>query len=297
MTLSPFYIGGDQLHYRRVYDEISSLKLSEAYTYYRSNLDSSELVHFLITYFASPVLGKDLVMSLFNAALAYAALRLCRTLGASPIIAALIPLTNYYFFTMYFSAERLKFAMIFLMLGVSFINKYRYFYFYSILAVLSHTQIIIIYASMLLKLLFRNLVYLFNTGRFPVYLLFLPLVVAAVIVVNYDQIISKFSSYYQDRSITEMNRSLIFLLLTLYVSKNKVNILVFFVPILIATMLVGGDRVNMLGYFLFLYFSLQYKRGLNLLNIVTTLYFGIKTVIFVSDIIMLGTGFPIEEVQ
>lgn len=297
MMISPYYTDGDQLHYRRVYDEISSFKLFEAYTYYRSSLDSSELVHFLITYFASPILSKDFLVSLFNAALAYAAIQLSRTLGASAFIAALIPLTNYYFFVMYFSAERLKFAMIFLLLGMCCINKYRSFYFYSILAVLSHTQTLIIYASMLLRLFFHNLLHLFKTGRFPIYLLFLPLLVVVILAVNFEQITSKFVAYYQERSWLELSRNLIFMMLALFVSKNKVNTIVLFVPILVATMLVGGDRVNMLGYFLFLYFALQYQRGLNLFSIVTALYFAIKTIVFVTDIITTGTGFPLETIQ
>lgn len=294
MALSPFYIDGDQLHYRRVYDQISSLTLLDAYAYYRSNLDSRELIHFLLVYLISPYLDKDLVMSLSNAALAYAALRLCRTLGASPIIAALIPLTNYYFFAMYFSAERLKFAMLFMMLGLSYAGKYRPLYFYSFLAVLAHAQTTLVYTAILLKTLFRNVVYLFNTSKAPLYLLLLPLIVAPALALNLEQILSKLSSYSAERSIMEIARNAAFLLLTLCISRRKTDVIVLFIPILIATMLVGGDRVNMIGYLFFLYFALQYKKGLNVLNVGMTLYFAVKTIFFVDDFMIYGTGFPTE---
>lgn len=296
MLISPQYTGGDQIHYRRVYDEITFLGLKDAYEYYRSNLDSRELVHFIIVYFASPIMGKDLLMSVFNAGLAYSALKLCRTHGVSPIIAALIPLSNYYFFTMYFSAERLKFAMIFVILGINYINKQRLFFLYCVLAVLSHAQTIIIYASVLMQHIFNGLIYTLKNGKIPIYIIILPIVAIGILAVNIEQISSKFISYYQDRSLMEINRSLIFLMLTLYVSKNKINAIIIFIPILIATFLVGGDRVNMLSYFTFLYYALQYKRGVNAPNIILMLYFAGKTILFVDDIVNHGTGFPEAEI-
>ena len=60
---------------------------------------------------------------------------------------------------------------------------------------------------------------------------------------------------------------------------------------MIAVGIFGGERVNMFGYFVFMYFALQVNRGVNLGVILTTLYFSYQTYFFVENIILYGDGF------
>jgi hypothetical protein len=64
-----------------------------------------------------------------------------------------------------------------------------------------------------------------------------------------------------------------------------------FIPLIFATILVGAERINMLGYVVFLYHGLQYKGGRNLGVILTMIYFTFKSVGFVLEFIEIGHGF------
>lgn len=46
----PYYIYGDQVHYQRIYDGLSFFNLSDAYGFYKDNIDSQEPVYFLLSW-------------------------------------------------------------------------------------------------------------------------------------------------------------------------------------------------------------------------------------------------------
>jgi hypothetical protein len=69
-------------------------------------------------------------------------------------------------------------------------------------------------------------------------------------------LISKFNSYYDDlRGVSELARVFVFLILALYYAREKVEALLVFIPSVFTVILVGG-RVNVLAYFVFLYFCI-----------------------------------------
>ena len=60
----------------------------------------------------------------------------------------------------------------------------------------------------------------------------------------------------------------------------------------IAVFMVGGDRVNIFGYFAFLYYGLQIRRGWNFGVLATSLYFTYSSIGFLINVFQLGDGFP-----
>ena len=91
--------------------------------------------------------------------------------------------------------------------------------------------------------------------------------------------------------IFDLVRIFLLLLLSMWYSKNKNQTLLLFVPLVLAVYFVGSDRVNMMAYFVFLYYGLQCKGGLNFRVLTTTVYFALKSYGFVVDIIRYGDGF------
>ena len=72
LFFAAYYIGGDQAHYIRVYDEIKNLSLLDAQRLYRASLVSWELGHFSVIWATSSLgIEKNLVMALANSTLAY----------------------------------------------------------------------------------------------------------------------------------------------------------------------------------------------------------------------------------
>lgn len=78
------------------------------------------------------------------------------------------------------------------------------------------------------------------------------------------------------------------------VHKNKLQVFLIFIPLFGAVYFLGGERVNMMGYFVFLFYALQHKRGFNLGILATSAYFLYVNIIFVDNIIKHGEGFNIR---
>ena len=102
----------------------------------------------------------------------------------------------------------------------------------------------------------------------------------------------KITAYGGDRSIFDFLRMTIFLLIALYYTKDRLETLIYFLPLFIALYFVGEDRMNMIGYIFCLYYCLPYRAGLNLGVLITSLYFLYANIDFISKIILYGNGFP-----
>lgn len=291
ILILPFYTGGDPAQYRQVYEALPDLGLTEGYIFYSLSLSSKEFVHFFLSWLASRVVGKDLFIAFANAILAYVAMTLFQKWKASIIIAFLIILTNFYFLVLFFETERLKFGFIFLFLSMIFIDQIKRSYGFAVLALISHVQVAIVYASLLFNFFVKQLLKLFRAAKISKAVLLIPLVFIPLFLIK-DQILAKFPSYYKDtRTLVELVRILLFFLLALWYSKKKKETLIIFIPIFIAVFLVGGDRVNIFGYFVFLYYGLQIRRGWNFGVLATSLYFTYSSIGFLINVFQRGGGF------
>jgi hypothetical protein len=291
ILILPFYTGGDPARYRKVYTALPDLGLTEGYIFYSLYLSSKEFVHFFLSWLASRFVEKDLFIAFANAILAYVAMTLFQKWKASSIIAFQIILTNFYFLGLFFETERLKFGFIFLALSMIFIDQIKRSYGFAFLALISHVQVAIVYVSMLFTFFVEKLLKMFRTAKISKAVLLIPFVFIPLLLVK-EQILAKFQDYYKDeRALVELVRILIFFLLALWYSKKKKETLIIFIPIFIAVFLVGGSRVNIFGYFVFLYYGLQIRRGWNFGVIATSLYFTYSSIGFLINVFQHGGGF------
>lgn len=293
LLISPFYTEGDQTRYIRVYEALPDLDLTEGFSVYYSITGSQEFVHFILSWVASPFVEKDLFVALSNSILAYVAMSLFQKWKASVTIALLLILTNFYFLVLYFAAERLKFGFIFLALSMIYIDHVKRFSAFILLAFSSHAQVIIVYVSILFNAFIKQILKLFRTWKVAKSTLFIiPFLFIPPLLVG-NQIIAKFQGYYdiQEFSLVEMARISIFLLLALWYSKKKNETFIIFIPIMIAVFLVGGFRINMFGYFAFLYYGMQFRGGWNFGVLATSGYFACSSIVFLANIFQHGLGF------
>ena len=287
----PFYINGDQIGYRKVYEALPGLGLIDGYLFYNLNVSSKEFVHFILSWVASRFIEKDIFVSFSNSILAYVAMTLFRKWKASVPIAFWLIMSNFYFYVLYFSAERLKFGFIFLALSMIYIDRIKRVFGFATLAIISHAQIIIVYVSILFDVIVRQIAKLYRTSKVSKSLLFLvPFLFIPILLVG-NQIYEKFPSYYSERSLTELAKIMVFFLLALWYSNNKMEVFMVFVPIFVAVYMVGGDRVNIFGYFAFLYYGMQCKGGWNLGVLATSAYFSYGSVAFLVNVFQYGDGF------
>ena len=292
MLISPLYIYGDQIEYRRVYSYIQGLGFFDSFYFYSSALDSHELIHFFLSWiFSNAGIDKDLFVSFFNAVLAFFIMKLFYKWKVKIYISIFLVLSNFYFYVLFFSAERLKFRFIFMILSIIYIKRLRIFYFIATLSFFSHVQMIIIYISMFFGSMFQSVRRFLMSGRLPGALIFVSLVAVFPLLLMTEQLTSKFMVYRSDNDIFELLRIFAFFVLSVWYAKNKMEAAFVFIPLIIAVYFVGGDRINIFGYFAFLYYGLPVRGGVNFGVIATGLYFAYVGAGFIYNIVTYGVGF------
>lgn len=290
----PLYTGGDQVYYRGFYEILPAFGFLEGFDNYRSMLGSSEPVYFLIVYAFSNFLDKDILMSLLNAALGYfLALWLLRK-NVSLIIVGLL-LLNFYLLVLFFSAERLKLGLIFLMASITFAGALRYVLIG--FALLSHVQAMVLVVGRIFYTLTSHVPPLFfGRLRFGLAWSFgAALCSVVVLFVMRDHILAKYDHYSQYSGGPEhLLKPMIFTLFTLvYARSNKLEAVAMQIPIIAAAFLIGGERIVIFSYFVFMFYALQVNRGLNFGVLLFSVYFFIKGIIFMGDIFYYGNGFSV----
>lgn len=287
----PYYYRGDLLLYRQVYDDVASMPFLQGYQYYRKSLSSSEYVHFVFIWLASKLVAKDIVMSLVNGVLAFLSFNLLRRWGAAISVAAIIVSTNFYFYVLYFSGERLKFgflcAAIFFLIKGGLVKKA----FWGLLTVFAHAQMLVVLAVALFRAMAPKFIGLMITGRGKAtFLIASPLVLGAGYLMR-EQVMLKLDAYAGDITPIEFAKTLIFFSMSFFYAKNKWGAIFGFIPLLLAVAAVGGERVNMMSFFVFLFFALQYRSGKNLGVAAVSIYFALMGLIFLQKIVIYGEGF------
>jgi hypothetical protein len=295
LILSHYYVGGDQFAYHRVYKQMPNLSFFEAQTYYQKYLTSHELIHFILVYIFSMITEKSVFISIFNSILAYSVLLLFRQWGANSLISASIVLTNYYLYVLYIPAERLKFAVIFLVFSLIYIHNKKNFIIFSILSILSHFSILIVYASILLKYFLSKIKLLIVNYKLSYSLIFVMVLLIIGGVFFLEFIVHKVNNYIIIANPTTTFNTIIkpsvFLVASLIYAKNKTQIIYFFIPLIFAAYIIGDSRVNIFCFFVFLYAALPVKNGLNLGILTTLIYFAYKNYFFLVLIFKHGNGF------
>jgi hypothetical protein len=290
------YTGGDQVGYHTVYNLISGLGFGDNWTdihsLYLSRISGDELIHFLVILIGGGLdINKNFMMSFFNGVLAFYSIRLFLFWGGNLWVAVALILTNYYFYVLYFAAERLKFAILFLVLSLQFIRKPIWFAINILLSIYSHFSVIAIYSGIYLYHFFGEIKLKnrdFKMGIFLIILLFL------FFIINSEYLLWKLDTYIQMRERSFFNKFFplfsIFLLSLIY-AKNKLDVVLLYLPLIICIAIIDGSRFNMLAFFIFLFFGFKIRGGLNIGMMTMMIYFFCKSVIFVISIARYGQGF------
>jgi hypothetical protein len=293
---APYYTEGDQWVYVRAYQAVEGLDLKSAYSLYEMAISGGEYLHFLIIWAASTLaIEKNLFMALANSTLSAYAYLLARHWGGIRYLILFLIFTNFYLYVLYFSAERLKFGFIFLIISLLNIHSSLIFIFFSSLALLSHHSLIFIYSGIWLMMTATTFKRPNVTLNTKLIWIVLPSTLALIILaMGSFHIGAKLHTYLNRHNTSDlMTFGPIALLVTLscIYSKELVRPILTYLPIIIGIVFLGGSRLNMLGYFIFLYYCLNYRSGLNFGMIATSIYFGYKSIGYVSSVIHHGHGF------
>lgn len=294
--LIPYCISVDTEQYRYFYDAIGyEDSWSGRFSLLQNSLGSSEPGYLVLVYLFSPLMSYDLFITIGNTILVLTTSLFFfkhLKLNALNISFLLCFLLSYYFIVLCTSADRLKIAMIFLL--ISYITeKGQLKLLFGMLACLSHVQLFFL----LLPVIVNTLASKTYSRQKRLYFLLVALVVGFFFWNSFSEyVIGKIVAYQSSElNIDSFIKTLALLVLTfVFVRTDRKNIAIVSIPLLISALFLGGSRITIMAYFLFLGYHIIRLEKVNTICWVVTLYFLIQTPVFVGRILKYGSGYALS---
>lgn len=292
--LLELYTGGDQLHYRNFYSQISGLSYAQAMVLAPNSLGAGEPISIFVLWLGSYVgLDKSLYVAAINTLLAFFLVKICNREKVSLAIIILV-LMNFYFIVLLTGAERLKIAYLFLFSAFFFRGGVR-----KVLVVTSclvHFQIFLLIPSLLLYsnfyFFFRLIFQLKLRKQFAKVVV--PVVSFSIVCLFFlnEILISKINAYLNlERSVSELINLILLIFIGVLSSSNYRRVVFSMSPFIAFVFFLGGDRVNMLAVTFLIGVLILENRVSKPLHFMLLVYFCVKSVPFVQSIIEKGNGF------
>jgi hypothetical protein len=285
------YTAGDQVFYKRMYYALADANIDRVLDIQRANTGSSDVLFGYLFWLGAQFFQKNIYISFFKATLCTQLFVFLKQ-NKTPYIIYPLFFTNFYLIVLLTSAERLKFSMVFLLFFLLIKNRSRYIF--AIASPLTHSQNIIVYASALFKDYSNSLFNVFKTGRINLKQIFVlstfSLSIIYITLSSLDTIVAKFSVY-QVFGINDMIPMLLLATAAIFVSKRKMESFLALVPIIIGAYLLGGDRMNMIGFMIFAFLITKERRTFHPVFLIIMAYFSYKSVGYLDGTFRYGDGF------
>lgn len=288
---------GDQYHYREFYNFAATHEYLQVLLSSHLYIGSSEPVYPTIVWLASKAINKDVFIAVVNGFFAFTSLHLLHRFAVPLHIGLTVVLTNFYALVLYTGAERLKFALLFIVISALQTSKNSIKSGLSIaaLSALTHIQVIAILLGELLHSVFkiengrikhRELIAI-ATGIF---------IVAGAAFVLQDYISMKATAY-MDREKDPLGiiKLTALYILTMAASPQKLRITCHFAPLFILAPIVGAERLIIISYFIYLISYPGIKSIiLKFIFYAILFYLSFKSIEYVTYIFNHGNGFAKE---
>lgn len=290
------YTGGDQAGYQAAYRRIEGLDLFSAHYIYERSISGRDLIHFFISWtYSSLGTEKSTVMAIFNGGLVAYLYLLLRRWGLSIPSVMFIVLTNYYIWVVLLAAERLKFAIFFLILSFLNAHKKSLFITFATLSAISHVSILIVYLGVYSVVLANAYTQTESSYKYRDHLLLVATIFLIVILFSWPGIAPKLGTYVQELSkgsFMALLPSMLFLALTIRKLGQYLSPLLAFAPTIAGIMVFGPSRLNMFAVFIFFYYYINAVRRMDVVLTILSLYLCLKTGLLLSNVVVHGEGFP-----
>jgi hypothetical protein len=263
LVIAPWHIGGDQIVYQNTYNYIGGLNIVDAITHYQGQIASLEIIHFIYTYFCSTLnIDKLVSMAFANALLGFYSTKAMFKFFHLPGWALLLILSNYYLLSLFFTLERLKFGVIFLVIAIVHFKNIIIRFSSLLLSILSHFSIILLFIIRELAgggesgvLAQRGNHSLWRRYKILISFFFILL----IIYYFEEQIRNKIPAYLLVTSNFEMfvsgSKTFIFFVLSSFVTRSiSARHLFIFMPLMLLSIIIEPARINFFSYIFLMYF-------------------------------------------
>lgn len=284
----PLYIYGDQQFYIDFYDNCF-FPNTDSFECYNVKLGTQEPLYFILVWIMKFFnIDRNIFIILSNTLFSYL---LCMNIfkyyrvDYTRNTLIILLLTNYYFIVLLFAAERLKFSLIFILLYLLLSSKYKIIYY--VLAILAHIQSFFLsFYIVFLELRKIKKIWL------KFFMLALIGLIGAIFILFLSEHIShKVEAYGGDGgSMGSVVKTLFFIILSCLYSKN-IKILICAIPLIVASFLLDVERVAIFAFFVFIGTIVYHKKRIDILLFFILLYFSLKSIDFLINIVKFGSGY------
>lgn len=294
VLLLTYYVLGDQVHYWRFYEALASADVSDVMRLARRMLTSSEPVTAYVLWVGAQLgFGKSHFVALLNTILSVGVFLLLRKYHTRWYVFLLI-LTNFYLIVLMTGAERLKIA--YMLLTYSAVLGGRIGMIFALISPLAHLSSFIILAGLFAARfndVLRSFLLRFSCSKSHLVSggAVLSLGFVAFLFVQ-DGVISKGIGYMRrGGEVSELLNIAILLIVGGIAARNRLRLVIALFPLIVATFLISGQRVNMLSFSLVLYLLLIERRLHHPLVLALLVYFSVKSIPFINNVFIYGNGF------
>lgn len=295
------YINGDQEHYIALYEQFKIIDYNDVRFVALETVSSKEIISPYLLWIGAQIgLSKNIFISILNTIFLIGIFLMLKKYNCPWYIYFLV-LFNFYFIVLITAAERLKIAYIFITYAVVFRGKIGAFFL--ILSPLAHLQSIFF---LIFGVFFKIFEYFQKhknnfllSKNFYKLALGLSLLILFIYLYLKEPILYKTQKYLIQDLTSEIiiNKYkkiiplLILLIITLLLNKNRFKYFSCLSIMIIPTLLLEGSRVNMISYTVFFYIMMIENRLKHEFNILILIYLALKSIPFIKNIFINGSGF------
>lgn len=290
--LLDLYTAGDQRHYIRMYEAMQRVP----FTYFRdvqyNYTGSREPLYGALIWILAPVVEKNVLISIANSALAVSILIFLLRNGAHPAF-IILSASNFYLLVLLTSAERLKLAYLFAVLAAILPSAWRGVVLLA--ALLNHFSILIVFLALLLPQKLREAARSFRVGGSEAVknsLIFASIALFSVAFsfVYRNALTEKLASYISNDPGGILPATIL-LIVAVFISEDRIRMAAAMTFSVVATFILGPERVNMLSVTIFLYIVVREGKTGNPAVLAIMLYLTYKSIEFLQNVFKFGTGF------
>ncbi len=291
ILLFPYFTDGDLLVYNDVYDLVNNSNIIDGYLTYTANINSAELIHYLIIWISSNTnLPRVMFLAIFNALLAYLAFGFLNV-NRNNLMVSFLLIFNVYADIFYFSAERLKFSIILLILALQFKS--------AIIKILIVTCAIATHVQSVLVTLLFNIIKIHSVSfsNLKVHNLKNLIIIGfALLAVGLSQLtdhaISKLAGYNSDYGGIIPYKTLLMSIALVCVAPKKLGALLASLIAVITAIYIGDGRINFILYYILLIVCIRGRGNIKRsLAVILVSYGAYQDISFIQNALSLGTGF------
>ena len=289
------YIGGDQRAYWIFYESVSDVGFSEVLFKGFYWLNAIEPIHLYIMWIGSILnIDKNLYVTVFNLILIFG-LFLFFQKEKVKILPQILIFGNFYISVLLFAAERLKFAYILYIYAQ--LVPINLTYLFILISPLAHLQSLVIIVVSYLGRLSDDLKKIFFKlsirKKFIKEAIIFLLIISTFIFFSLQTFLYKIINYISLGlfSLSDfINFVILFTVPTLLI-KEKLKFSLTYLPLIVPLVVLGGFRINMISFTIATFFIIKEKKSSSPFYLLILLYFFYKNILFIDNIIKLGTGF------